>query len=259
MGIVLFETVVELLEMQRSPWAIGLISFVTSVLGFFISLTIALIHGKTSVRQTGFFLGFTGGVLISIICFELLPEAIIYSGTVLPMIAMTTSLVLCAYLEHKVMHIKGKTDVNPLSIAKISVFAGIVIGLNDFPEGFALGSVLFHTGIQERHIIYALFLHCIIDGVIMFSNASYKQCRNIDSLKFIGTTSLVIAVAGVLGAVATDLIHKVMPISVGFVSGIMLYVALGEIIPKSRAIWNGRFSTLGACVGVVVGVIINSL
>ncbi len=238
---------------------IGLISFVTAWVGLFISLTITLIHGKTSLRQTGFFLGITGGVLISIICFELIPEAIVYSGTFLPMAAMTVALGICAYLEHKVVDIKGKTEVDPLGIAKISVFAGIVIGLNNFPEGFALGSVLFHTAIEEKHIIYALFLHCIIDGVIMFSNASYKQCKSMSSMDFIFTTSLVISLASVLGAFATSLIHILMPVSVGFVSGIMLYVALGEVIPKSRAVWNGRFSTLGACVGVVIGIVINGL
>ncbi len=238
---------------------IGLISFVTACIGLLISLTVALIHGKTSLRQTGFSLGITGGILISIICFELIPEAIVYSGTFLPMFAMTVALGICAYLEHKVVDIKGKTDVNPLGIAKISVFAGIVIGLNNFPEGFALGSVLFHTGIGEKHIIYALFLHCIIDGVIMFSNASYKQCKSLGSLKFIFTTAFVIAIASVLGSFATGILHIVMPISVGFVSGIMLYVALGEVIPKSRAVWNGRFSTLGACIGVIIGIIINGL
>ncbi len=238
---------------------IGLISFITSFIGFFISLIIVLVHGKTSVRQTGFFLGLTGGVLISIICFELLPEAIVYSGTVLPMAAMTFSLIICAYLEHLVVHIKGKTEVNPLSIVKISVFAGVVIGLNNFPEGFALGSVLFHTGIEERHIIYALFLHCIIDGLVMFSNASYKQCKSLGSLKFIAVTSLIIAFSAIFGAFATVVVHVVMPISVGFVSGMMLYIALGEVIPKSRAVWNGRFSTLGACVGVIVGIIVNSM
>ncbi len=238
---------------------IGLISFITSSIGLIIALSIALIHGKTSLRQTGFSLGVAGGVLISIICFELIPEAIVYSGTMLPMLAMTISLGLCAYLEHKVVDIKGKTDVNPLSIAKISMFSGIVIGLNNFPEGFALGSVLFHTGIEEKHIVYALFLHCLIDGVIMFSNASYKQCRSMSSLNFIFTTSLIIAIASIIGSFATGITHIVMPVSVGFVSGIMLYVALGEMIPKSRAVWNGRFSTLGACIGVIIGIIINGL
>ncbi len=239
--------------------SIGVISFMTSATGFFIALLISLIHGKTSMRQTGFFLGFTGGVLISIICFELLPEAIHYSGTMFPMVAMTVSLIVCAYLEHKVVRIKCKADVNPLSIAKISVFAGIVIGLNNFPEGFALGSVMFHTGTQERHIIYALFLHSIIDGVVMFSNTSYEQCKSLNSLKFIVMTSLVIAFAGVFGATLTERVNLLMPISVGFVSGIMLYVALGEVIPKSREIWNGRFSTLGACIGVTIGIIVNGL
>ncbi len=238
---------------------IGFISFITSLVGLLIALTIALIHGKTSLRQTGFSLGVAGGILISIICFELIPEAIVYSGTMLPMLAMTMSLGICAYLEHKVVDIKGRTDVNPLSIARISMFSGIVIGLNNFPEGFALGSVLFHTGIEEKHIIYALFLHCIIDGVIMFTNASYKQCRSMASLNFVCITSLIIAVASIVGSFATAIEHKVMPISVGFVSGIMLYVALGEIIPKSRAVWNGRFSTLGACIGVIIGILVNGM
>lgn len=238
---------------------IGIVSFLTSSFAFFVALSITLIYGKKSVRQTGFFLGFTGGILISIICFELLPEAFIYSGTLLPMSAMTVSLIVCAYLDHIVIDIKGKTDVNPLSIAKISIFSGIVIGLNNFPEGFALGSVLLHTGIGEKHIIYALFLHCVIDGLLMFSNANYTQCKNIKSLQFIAMTSFVIGVSAVLGALATVVSHLVMPISVGFVSGIMLYVALGEVIPKSRSIWNGRFSTLGACIGVILGIVVNSL
>ncbi len=76
---------------------------------------------------------------------------------------------------------------------------------------------------------------------------------------FILITSLIIAIGSIFGSFATAVNHSVMPISVGFVAGIMLYIALGETIPKSRAVWNGRFSTLGACIGVIIGIIINGL
>ncbi len=235
---------------------IGFVSFFTAFLGFFMSFVISLIHGKTSVRQTGFILGLTGGVLISIICFELLPEAMAYYGITYPITAMTVALIVCAYLEHYVEKLKDVAEVKPLDVINISIISGVTIGLNNVPEGFALGSVLAHANIIEMHMIYALFLHCVLDGLLVFMSVSYKNLREFKNLAFIVITSSVISVGAIIGAFLTGSIHIVMPISVGFVSGIMLYVALGEVIPKSKQIWNGRFSTLGACIGVIIGIVI---
>ncbi len=238
---------------------IGLQSFATSMAGLILALIMCVVYSKKSVRQRGFFLGLTGGVLISIICFELLPEAIVYTGMVIPMTTMTIALIVCAYLEHIVVNIKGSTEANPLDIVKISTFAGVVIGLNNFPEGLALGSVMLHTEMKEAHMVYALFLHSVIEGVLVFSSTKQTGRNKLVNIKFIIVTSFIIGVSAILGAFLTDIAHVVMPISVGFVSGIMLYTALGETIPKSREVWNGRFSSLGACVGVVIGIIVNGL
>ncbi len=238
---------------------VGLFSFATSMAGLLVAYIVCVVYSKKSVRQRGFFLGLTGGVLISIICFELLPEAIVYTGIAIPMTTMTIALVVCAYLEHTVVNIKGITETNPLDLVKISTFAGVVIGLNNFPEGLALGTVLLHTEMREAHMIYALFLHSVIEGMLVFSSTPEKPQNKIVNIQFIVVTSFIIGVSAILGAFLTNITHIVMPLSVGFVSGIMLYTALGETIPKSRAVWNGRFSTLGACVGVVVGIIVNGL
>ncbi len=239
-----------------SVFYIGFVSFFTAFLGFLISFTVSLIHGKSSVRQTGFILGLTGGVLISIICFELLPEAMAYYGIVYPITAMIVALVVCAYLEHYVTKLKDVAEVKPLEVINISFISGVTIGLNNLPEGFALGSVLEHANIIEMHMIYALFLHCILDGLLVFMSVSYKNLREFKNIVFIAVTSSVISLGAIIGAFLTGMIQVVMPISVGFVSGIMLYVALGEVIPKSKKIWNGRFSTLGACIGVIIGIVI---
>ncbi len=241
---------------------IGLLSFATSMSGLVVALSVCATYRRKSVRQQGFFLGLTGGVLISIICFELLPEAIVYSGVVIPMLTMTIALGLCAYLEHTVVNIKSKTDVNvlnPLNMVKISTFAGVIIGLNNFPEGLALGAVMLHTEMKEAHMVYALFLHSIIEGMLVFSNTKPKNENKLVNIQFIIVTSFIIGISSILGAFLTNVYHFIMPLSVGFVSGIMLYTALGETIPKSRAVWNGRFSTLGACIGVVVGIVVNGL
>ncbi len=238
---------------------IGILSFATSMAGLLVALSICVLHGKNSVRQRGFILGLTGGILISIICFELLPEAIVYTGMVVPMTAMTLALIVCAYLEHMVVNIKGMTETNPLDIVKISTFAGVVIGLNNFPEGLALGSVMLHTDMKEAHWVYALFLHSVIEGVLVFTSTTEIKRNNIVNIQFIIVTSFIIGMSAIFGAFLTNISHFIMPVSVGFVSGIMLYTALGESIPKSRAVWNGRFSTLGACIGVVIGIIVNGL
>lgn len=238
---------------------IGIICFVTSVVGFICSFILSIIGGKTTLRQTGFFLGVTGGMLIAIICFELLPEAIIYSGTFLSAFTMLIALILCAYLEHDVVKLKNVINKRFLDLTKQKAVTAIIIGFNNVPEGFALGSVLIHTGMEEKHIIYALFLHTLIDGFLIFSNYKYNKSENLKSLKLILVTSFFMAISAIIGAFFTYELHIVMPLSIGFVSGMMLYVAFGEVIPKSRLVWNGRFSTLGACIGVVLVILINSM
>lgn len=235
---------------------VGIICFLTSFLAFLLSLIIALFSTKETLRQRGFFIGFTGGMLIAIISFELLPEAIVYSGTFLPVFTIIIALLVCAYLEYKLLDIKGKIQDRVLSDRHI---AYLMFCINNVPEGFALGSVLVHNNVEARHIIYALFLHNLTDGILMFSNINFNKKEIIISIKTVLLTSFLMAMSAIVGGFLTYENHIVMPLSVGFVSGIMLYIAIGDAIPKSRSVWNGRLSTLGACIGVVVVILVNSV
>lgn len=236
---------------------IGLISFITSFSGFFLGYLISLINKKNTIKQTGFILGLTGGVLISIICFELLPQGINLFGVSIPIISMTVALLFSAYFQHTLSNLKE--NLEQLKIIKLSLLSVVLLGIDNFPEGFALGSVLYHSHLRELHMLFTLFLHCILDSLIIFMPSKYTKYKNVSSFKFIIITSIIISLSALFGAFLTSLSYFVLPISIGSVSGIILYMTLGELIPKSRTVWNGRFATLGACIGVIIGILLISI
>lgn len=131
------------------------------------------------------------------------------------------------------------TDSRRLSRIWLFVFA---IALHNFPEGMAVGvgfvggdisnGISLATGIGIQNIPEGL----AVAAALMVGNYSRRQAFTVAFL-----TGLIEPVGGLFGSAAVWLAEPMLPWTLGFAGGAMLFIISDEIIPETH---KGRFTNL---------------
>ena len=101
---------------------------------------------NTSKKALSFILSFASGLMMSIVCFDLIPEALETSDFGIVITGITFGIcvmVICDMLVRKRMPSKKNT------LLKTGIAVGIGLTLHNFPEGLAIGSG-FEASIKLR-------------------------------------------------------------------------------------------------------------
>lgn len=219
---------------------------------------IGTIFGKSSKRNMALLLNVSGGIMISVVCFDLLPEAIGLSGVTLALCAMflgaLTVLLLNDIIDSrfKTKTFKNGGDKNTMLRAGFTI--SIAIAIHNFPEGLAIGS----GEVIDRGLILAILiaLHDIPEGVAMAVPLRAGGMRASTTIFLSFLSGLPTA----LGAVAGYLIGSVSPMlvstSMALAGGAMLYVTFGEVFNRSKSLYSGRLPIMVTILGVAIGIII---
>ena len=246
---------------------------------------------KDSNRAVSLLLSFAGGVMLSIVCFDLLVESIETGTGVMTTIGSTALGVAVIFLLNWIIdrntnpevphidesHPKTADDLDELihsdhleqhyaqKDSKLALFvAGIVmasaIALHNVPEGMTIGaSYASNDGVMgSAALILAVLigLHNIPEGmavsVPLISGGMGK-----------GKAVLITALSGVptmVGALLGYLLGEIGPLglamSLGFASGAMLYVVFGEILPQAFIMYRSKLPAFSAIIGILVGLLI---
>ncbi|XP_033739292.1 zinc transporter ZIP11-like [Pecten maximus] len=97
------------------------------------------------------------------------------------------------------------------------------IGIQNFPEGLAVSLPLRGSGMS----VWKSFWYGQLSGMVE-------------------------PIAGLFGVVAVSIAEPLLPYSLAFAAGAMIYVVVDDIIPEAQTCGNGRLSTWGTIVGFVV-------
>ena len=266
-------------------------TFLAGVVGTGLGGLIGAMLQKNSNRAVSLLLSFAGGVMLSVVCFDLIIEAVETGVGVMVVIAAVALGVLLIYLLNdwidrktnpEVPHIDAKhpktaDDLNELIHSdhyeqhfvkhdnKFALFvAGVVmacaIALHNVPEGMTIGaSYASNNGVMgSSALVLAVLigLHNIPEGmavsVPLISGGMGKG-------KAVLMTSLS-GVPTIVGALLGYLIGEIgalgLALSLGFASGAMLYVVFGEIFPQAILMHHSKIPAFSSIVGILVGLFI---
>ena len=246
---------------------------------------------KNSNRTVSLLLSFAGGVMLSLVCFDLVVEAIETNIGILTVIGAIVLGVSVTYLLNYLIdrktnpevphidenHPKTADDLDELIHSnhleqhyanrdnKFSLFvAGIVmacaIALHNVPEGMTIGaSYASNDGVMgSAALILAVLigLHNIPEGMaVSVPLISGGMSR--------GKAVLITACSGIptiLGALLGYLLGEIgalgLCMSLGFASGAMLYVVFGEILPQAILMYHSKLPAFSTIAGMLVGLFI---
>ena len=134
---------------------------------------------KTSNKFLSFILAFASGLMLSIICFDLIPEAMeianilnVLLGIVLGIIAM----IICDILVQSKFNSNNINVKNGNSLLKTGIIVSIGLALHNFPEGLAIGSGFEASITLGYSLALAICLHDIPERNI--NGSSYEKWWN---------------------------------------------------------------------------------
>ena len=246
---------------------------------------------KDSNRTVSLLLSFAGGVMLSVVCFDLVTEAVeANTGVWTAVGAIAFGVAVTYFLNYlidrktnpEVPHIdanhpKTADDLDELihwdhmeqhyakNDSKMGLFvAGIVmasaIALHNVPEGMTIGaSYASNDGVMgSAALVLAVLigLHNIPEGMavsVPLISGGMPKWKAV----------LITACSGIptiLGALLGYLLGEIGPLgltlSLGFASGAMLYVVFGEILPQSILMYHSKLPAFSTIVGILVGMLI---
>ena len=236
---------------MKSIIYIVLLSTVISLIGTMIGASIGVIVRRPSKKLLGFILGFAGGLMLSIVVFDLIPEAThkwSFWGTVLfCILGILLVLIIDCFLVTK------KANIN--SGVKVAFMTALGLMLHNFPEGIIMG-VGFLTGKTlglKMSLIIAI--HDIPEGMAVSAPLMVSKVSVSKILFYVFITALPTAVGAWIGIFAGSISANTLGACLAAASGIMLYVVCGELLPEATKVWEGVSSTLGILIGVILGLI----
>ncbi|MBD5170136.1 MAG: ZIP family metal transporter [Oscillibacter sp.] len=248
----------------------------------------AMVHSPSD-RTVSLLLRFTAGVMLSVVCFDLVADAA-GEAEILPVLCWIMIGYLCTYLlncwidkqahhthshgghgEHDHDHEHGHHhdhtpdhDIHlgadngePCACGHHSLHtAGLVlaaaVALHNVPVGMAIGATFAGSagGLLSALIIG---LHNIPEGMSIAAPLLAGGSRPAGAVGIAALSGLPAILGALLGYGAGTMNPLLLAISLSFAAGAMLYVIFGELLPEAEHLWQNRLSGLSTMLGMLLG------
>lgn len=215
-----------------------------------------------SKKFLSFILSFASGLMLAIVCFDLLPEAfnltnlpIVFLGILLGIIMM----IICDLLVDKKFNNSNKFKQNKNDLLKTGIIVSIGLALHNFPEGLAIGSGFGASIKLGLSLAIAICLHDIPEGISMavpMKNGGIKKGKVIFYVVLSGITT---GIGAFFGAIIGEISQSVIAMCLAFAAGAMIYIVSGELTPEANSLYKGRMSAIGSILGLLIGIFAMSI
>jgi len=201
-------------------------------------------------------LGYTAGVLLAVVAFEILPEIISLVGEfnidpIVPMIALVIGFLLFHILEKVLLiHHAQEDEYGEHKHPSVGVLSALALSGHSFLDGVGIGlgfQISPEVGIL---ITIAVISHGFSDGL----NTVTLALVNNNTVKKSFLLLLVNASAPILGFIASGFFlvpNSFLVIYLGFFAGFLLYIGASEILPEAHS----HHSSLGTILMTILGVV----
>ena len=237
----------------------------TTILGLFFGTFGTTLGGmigvsfkSTSNKFLSFILSFSSGLMMSIICFDLIPEALETNdvlSVIIGVVIGVISIILCDLFTQKKLkydnNIKNKKD----SLLKTGIAVSIGLALHNFPEGLAIGSGLEASIKLGLSLAIALCLHDIPEGISMAVPMKTGGMKASKVILLVILSGITTGLGAFFGAIIGNISKQIISLCLSFAAGAMLYIVSGELIPESNKLYKGRITAMGNMLGFIIGIL----
>ena len=277
-------------------WSMIGITALAGMGGTGIGGLISCLFRKDSSKTVSLLLSFAAGVMTSVVCFDLLTEALhpdeMSSDVGLVVLGVLAGYVVIALLNawidrntnHEVAHIDENHPRTADSLEELThanhlqehregrqprsglFLAGLVmaaaIALHNVPEGMVIGASFARTA-QEMLLnrggltmAIVIGLHNIPEGMAVAVPLISGGMPKWRSVVITALTGFPTILGALLGFTVGAMGPTALALSLSFASGAMLYVVFGERLPESILMWRSKLPATAVIIGLLTGLVI---
>ena len=197
-------------------------------------------------------LGFSGGAVLGVVLFDLIPEAISLAGVRFGVPA-TTAVVGAGFLAYMVLdraivmhgHQSPQTEQHP----RRGVLGAGSLCVHSFLDGFSIGLAFKVSASVGAFVAAAVLVHDFSDGVNTVSLILKNRGGDRSAFRWL----VVDAVAPIIGAASTmvfTLQEAMLGLGLAAMAGFFLYIGASDLLPESYhdhpTLWTTAMTILGA-------------
>ena len=196
--------------------------FKTTLLGLFFGTfgttlggIIGCLFNKVSNKFLSFILSLASGLMMAVICFDLIPEALGITNILITIFGIGLgifAMICCDLLVDK----KFSKNINSNNLLKTGIIVSIGLAIHNFPEGLAIGSGFDASIRLGIGLAIAICLHDVPEGVSMavpMKNGGMKVEKVIFYVILSGITT---GIGAFVGAIIGNISQTVIAISLSF-------------------------------------------
>lgn len=211
----------------------------TTLLGLFFGTfgttlggIIGIFLKRKSNKFLSFILSFASGLMMAVICFDLIPEAMEISkitGVIIGICIGIISMIFCDTLVQKKFNSKSINKGKENNLLKTGIIVSIGLAIHNFPEGLAIGSGFEASMRLGLSLALAICLHDIPEGISMavpMKNGGMEKGKVIFYVILSGITT---GVGAFFGAIIGSISELIIAICLSFAAGAMLYIVSRRI------------------------------
>lgn len=218
----------------------------TTLLGLFfgtfgttIGGILGVIIKKHSNKFLSFILAFASGLMMAVICFDLIPEALGISSianVVIGIVIGIIGMVFCDLLVEKKFNHPTGSQKESNSLLKTGIIVSIGLAIHNFPEGLAIGSGFEASMKLGLSLALAICLHDIPEGISMavpMKNGGMKISKVIFYVILSGITT---GVGAFFGAIIGSISEQIIAICLSFAARSHVIYCIRRISAGSQSV-----------------------
>lgn len=218
-----------------------------------------LFGGLTGIKyqdKLHLILGFTAGVLLGVVSFDIFPEIIemIESQnvpTIYPMITLVLGFLLFHIFEKILLiHHEDETKYGFHKHPIVGVASALALAGHSFLDGVGIGLGFQVSQAVGFVVALAVIAHDFSDGLNTVSLALVNKNTRTNALRLL----FVDAIAPVLGVISTmffQVPENILVLYLGFFAGFLLYIGASDILPEAHS----QHSSIGTILMTIIGVV----
>jgi len=209
---------------------------------------------KLSMRTYDLLLGFAAGVMVAIATLGLIHEAVSTNGVLLTVAGVVLGAAVLFAFDRYLPH---EHEELPFAVANSAAYRrGLLLftamTLHNVPEGLAVGTSYAAAPHLGLLLAVGIALHNIPEGIAIagpFRACGMSRWR---AAAWAAISGLSEPLAALAGAAFAGLAAPLLPLSLAFAGGAMLYVVSDELIPESHSHGYEHQATFGFIAGFLL-------
>ena len=264
---------------------IVMMTLIAGVLGTGAGGLLGVLFCRDSARLTGLMVSFAAGIMLSVVCFNMIEEAILPENASRPMNILLVNTGIAAGffmvwgLNEWIENIRcfsgsasggcigqesgssggsGAALTGNFRLLTAGIVMILAIAIHNLPEGMVIGASCAADSMGTAGLILSIVIgiHNIPEGMAVAVALAGGGMERFKTVFLTAASGFPTVIGAVIGWKLGTMGPVMLCLMLSFAAGAMLYVVMGELIPEAIDMWDSRLIAVSILLGMLTGLII---